>query len=106
MAFLKLAELEERELIPGAFGRFIHTGHMTVAYWRFTRGAELAEHSHPHEQVTQVVVGEFEMTVDGETRVMKAGECAVIPPHVAQSGRAVEDCFIHDVFHPERDDFK
>ena len=106
MTFLKIGELEEREMIPGAFGRFMHTDNLTVAHWRFTRGAELPEHSHPHEQVTQINEGEFEFTLDGETRILTAGDVAVVPPYAVHSGQAIEDCFIFDVFHPSRDDFK
>ena len=50
--------------------------------------------------------GEFELTVGGESRVIKAGDVVVIPGNTPHSGKAVTDCRILDVFHPVRDDYK
>jgi quercetin dioxygenase-like cupin family protein len=69
-------------------------------------GASFAEHDHPHEQVIHLLEGEFEVTVDGESRVMKAGDVAVVPPHARHRGTAITKCRILDAFAPARDDYK
>jgi quercetin dioxygenase-like cupin family protein len=59
-----------------------------------------------HEQVAHVIRGKFELTLEGETKVLEPGTIAVIPPHVPHGGRALTDCELLDVFQPEREDYK
>ena len=40
----------------------------------FEKGAVGALHHHPHTQITYVVSGAFEFTVDGETHTVRAGD--------------------------------
>lgn len=96
----------EKEILPGASARFVHSGHMTLSLWRFKAGTALPEHSHPHEQMTKLLSGQFELTVGDETKMMTKSDVAVIPPHVLHKGVAVTDCEMLDVFSPERDDYK
>lgn len=79
---------------------------MTVATWTFVAGTELPEHSHPHEQIAQVVDGELELTIDGELHVLRSGDAAVIPGDVPHSAKAVTICRVIDTFHPVREDLK
>ncbi len=106
MAFENLENIEERELVPGFRVKFVHGDTMTFAYWNIDAGARLPEHSHPHEQVANPIEGEFELTVGGESKVIRAGDVVVIPGNVPHSGRAVTDCRILDVFHPVREDYR
>lgn len=106
MAFLDLNTLEEKELLPGFKARFVHTEHMTCSYWTVAAGASLPGHAHPHEQVTNVMEGRFELTVNGETKTLAPGSVAVIPSNAAHSGKAVTDCRIIDVFYPVREDYR
>jgi quercetin dioxygenase-like cupin family protein len=106
MAFIELNDIEEKEIIPGYKARFVHSGNMTFAYWTITAGASLPDHSHPHEQVANVIEGEFELTVDGEPKVMTPGQVAVIPGGIPHRGTAITDCKIIDVFHPIREDYR
>lgn len=104
--FISLSGVEEKEIIKGFFGKMIHTDNMTVAHFRVLAGSELPEHHHVHEQVTNVLSGELEMTVGGKTHVCKAGEVIVIPSNVPHSARALTDCRLVDVFQPAREDYK
>ena len=106
MPFLNLDELEESEPIPGYRARFVHSKNMTLAYWTIEAGAPLPEHSHLHEQVANVIEGEFELTVDGETRRLGPSMVAVIPSNAAHSGKAITNCRIIDVFYPVREDYR
>ena len=70
------------------------------------KGAVLPEHFHIHEQVSRVLEGTFEMTIDGEKKTCKAGDIALIDSKVPHSGTALTDCVIFDVFTPVREDYK
>ena len=106
MAFVDISSLNEKEIIPGYRARSVHSGTMTFMYWTVEAGAVMPEHSHMHEQVANVLLGKFELTVDGETKLLEPGIVAVIPPHVKHGGRAITKCELLDVFLPEREDYK
>ena len=103
--YVDLSETQERELVPGYHVRFVHSQTMTLAFWRVEAGAALPAHSHPHEQVAQVLEGRFELVVDGEPFQLGPGEVVVIPGGVPHTGRALTDCRLLDVFHPVREDY-
>ena len=65
-----LDEIQQKELIPGYKVKFIHSQNMTFAYWDITAGAELPEHSHPHEQVGTMISGEFEFTINNKKQAL------------------------------------
>jgi len=106
MLTIDLYDLEEKELVPGFRARFVHSPNMTLAYWTIDAGSTLPEHSHPHEQVANLLEGEFEMTVGGETRVLKPGMVTIIPSNILHTGTALTDCRILDVFYPVREDYR
>lgn len=103
---VEITDVEERELIPGTRVRFVHSDRMTVAYWHFDPNIELPEHSHPHDQITNIIEGEFELTVDGTPEILSAGHYRVIPPGAVHSGRSITTCKIIDAFSPVRDDYR
>ncbi len=102
----ELDSLEPREPIPGFRGRFVHSEHTTHVYWDVTAGVELPEHSHPHEQIVNMLEGTFELVVEGTSYVLDAGDVLVIPGDVPHSGRSHSDCKILDVFSPVREEYR
>ena len=98
--------IEPTEIMKGFKGRFIHTEKLTLAYWEIEKGSILPLHSHHHEQITRVTEGQFELTIDGITKLCEEGEIAVIPPNVEHSGVAISDCKVFDIFTPVREDYK
>ncbi len=106
MPFVELSAIDEKEVVPGFYGKFAHSENMTASFWRIEAGAALPEHAHPHEQISVVVSGQFEMVLDGEKRLLEKGKIALIPGNVKHSGRAISDCEIMDVFYPVRTEYK
>jgi len=106
MPYIELSGLGEREVVPGFIGKFIHTNRMTVSFFTVRAGARLPPHSHPHEQVSIVVEGKLEMSLEGSVRVLERGIVASIPPNAEHSGLALSDCQIIDVFSPVREDYR
>ena len=101
-----LYKIETKQPVDGAQVRFVHSDSMTMAYWQFEPGTDLPEHSHPHEQISNVMGGSFELTIDGERLALEAGSVVVIPPNAIHSGRAITGCYVIDVFHPVREDYR
>jgi quercetin dioxygenase-like cupin family protein len=98
--------IEEREIVPGYRARFVHSDHMTLAFWNIRAGAPLPEHAHPHEQITRVFEGQFQLTVGGETHTLGPDMAMVIPGGVRHSAMALSACRLMDVFHPVREEYR
>jgi quercetin dioxygenase-like cupin family protein len=105
MNVFPLNEMKERELLPGGKVKFVHSDNMTLASWTFEAGIDLPEHTHPHEQILNVMEGTIEFTVEGETQTIDAVSAIIIPPNVTHSGKTLTDCKLIDVFYPKREDF-
>ena len=106
MPFIQLNHLKQREPFPGFKVHFVHSANMTFAHWTIRAGALLPEHSHPHEQVVNLLDGEFELTINEQTKRLKAGQVAIIPSNAIHSGKAITDCRIIDAFYPIREDYR
>lgn len=106
MSFVNLEKVEEKEIVPGFRARFVHSTNNTMAFWRVEEGAALPEHSHPHEQMTTVLEGTFELTVGEVTKRIRSGEVVVVPPDVKHTGKALTTCRLLDVFYPVRQEYK
>ena len=105
MPLTDLEKSKELTLAPGIRARVVNTGNMSVAHVVLDEGALLPMHTHPNEQIVNVIDGELELVVAGETHYLTLGRVMVLPPMVPHSGRATTKCYVIDVFHPVRDDF-
>jgi len=106
MKSININSLEQKEMLPGFKARFVHSERMTISYWEVLKGAKLPEHHHPHEQISQVTKGIFQLTIDGDFHVLERGKVAIIPSNAVHSGIALTDCKIMDIFCPVREDYK
>jgi len=69
----------------------------------FQPHAEAPRHAHEEEQITVVVEGELEFEIGDETRILRPGMVAVIPPRVPHAARThAAACLEYDTFHPPR----
>lgn len=105
MPFLDTNSLPVVERLPGWHGRYFHTQNMTFAHYDFMRGSSIHEHSHPEEEVYEVLEGELEVTIEGITQITKAGLVAIVPGNVRHSVKALTDGKAIIVDHPARRDF-
>ena len=71
----------------------------------FERGAVGAMHTHPHTQISYVLEGAFEATIDGETRVIRKGDTYVTAPNAPHGVVCLEAGTLLDIFTPMRADF-
>ena len=104
--FTHIDQIAPKEIIPGFHGRMIHTDNVTFAHWDIEAGSQLPEHQHIHEQLSRVMSGTFELTINGAPHTLGAGDMVVIPSNEPHSGRAVTDCVLIEVFQPARDEYR
>lgn len=104
--FRKFEDIATKEVAPGFFSKLIHTENNTLNFIEVKAGNSVPLHKHVHEQYSFVIEGEFEMTIEGESRVLTPNTFAVIPSNALHSGTAITDCRILDVFSPVREDYK
>lgn len=105
MTTIRLADEPDFVPIEGYCAKLIHTESMTVAHWTIDAACELPEHSHPQEQILNMMEGEFELILNGTPIRLQAGDVLVIPGNIPHAGRAITDCKIIDVWHPRREDY-
>jgi quercetin dioxygenase-like cupin family protein len=79
---------------------------MTMDFGYIEPGADVREHSHPHEQIGYALEGKCELTIDGETYMLEKGYSYRIPPNARHAWVNVgeERFFFLDAFHPPRED--
>ena len=94
--------LDVMERLPGWYGRYFHSPSMTFAHYDFSCGASIHEHSHPQEEVYEVIEGELEITIDGQTHVVRPGLVAIVPSGVLHFVKALTDGRAIIVDYPRR----
>lgn len=72
---------------------------------KFETGAIGTPHTHPHTQTTFVAAGKFEFTINGETKVVSAGDGLYMEPNVLHGCKCLEAGLLIDTFAPMRKDF-
>lgn len=71
----------------------------------FEKGAVGSVHHHYHTQISYIEKGIFEVTINDETKMLKAGASFFVPPNVPHGVVCVEAGILIDMFSPMRDDF-
>ena|SRR5438105_15685975 len=107
MPFFDLSQQPTKTIFPGvtittAWGEHLMLSFVTFEYG----GASVPTHTHPHEQMGLGLEGEFELTIDEETRVIRSGDSYAIPGNTPHSAVSLGPARALDVFHPIRDDYR
>ena len=105
--FHNAAEREAKALAPGIQAKTFWGEKMMMSLVDIEPNSALPLHSHPHEQQGIVISGELEMTIGGETQLIKPGDLYVIPggvEHGAKTGATGAQ--VLDIFDPVRDEYK
>lgn len=93
---------------PGIRRKIVgHTPNLLAAVVQFDQSAVGTPHDHEaHEQIAYVLAGSFAVEVDGEKRVLRAGDAFIVDKNVRHGVVALEpDSRLLDIFSPRRDDF-
>ncbi|WNQ11190.1 cupin domain-containing protein [Paenibacillus aurantius] len=90
---------------PGVRRRIVTVGRQMMSMIvEFEAGAEGYVHSHPHEQTTYVIRGEFAFTIDGTVHQVREGDTLYIPSDAKHGVTAVTAGALFDTFTPIRED--
>jgi quercetin dioxygenase-like cupin family protein len=71
----------------------------------FEKGGIGVLHQHYHSQITHVQSGKFEVQINGEKKILAAGDAFYIPPNLIHGAVCLEAGVLIDVFSPMREDF-
>ena len=71
----------------------------------FETGSIGTDHTHPHVQTTYVLCGEFEFTVEGETKTVKKGDMVYMKENVLHGCKCIKKGILLDSFSPYREEF-
>ena len=104
--FHEFSAIPTKEIAPGFFSKLIHTANNTINFIEVKAGNIVPDHQHVHEQLSFLIEGQFQLTVNDEVQLLDAGLFAVIPSNVRHSGLAITDCKLIDVFSPVRQDYR
>ena len=103
MPYVEVSKLPVIERLPGWRGRYFDSANMTFAHYEFDAGSSIHEHSHPQEEVYEVVEGELEITISGVTRRLVPGAVGIVPPNALHSVKAITSGRLIVVDYPLRE---
>jgi quercetin dioxygenase-like cupin family protein len=104
--FSPAADLAWEETGPGVRRTLVaYNDDLLLVKVAFEIGAVGALHQHVHSQISYVESGEFEATVGGEVRVLRAGDSFYAAPNVPHGVVARQAGVLLDSFSPVRLDF-
>ena len=102
MPFIDANDLPVIERLPGWRGRYFDSPSMTFAHYEFDAGATIHEHSHPEEEVYEIVEGELELTIGGVSRRLVPGLAGIVPGNTLHAVKAISDGKLIVVDYPLR----
>lgn len=106
MNFFKESDLKAKQIIEGITLKAVSGDKTMMTFFEFEPNAVIPSHKHPHEQITYVIAGEMEFTVEGETKTLKAGDGVVILSNQEHSARILDKpAKAVDAWYPRREDY-
>ena len=103
MPFIDTSKLPTVERLPGWRGRYFDSANMTFAHYEFDAGSSIHEHSHPQEEVYEIIEGELELTVAGVTQRLGPGFIGIVPSNALHSVKAISNGKLIVVDYPLRE---
>ena len=82
-----------------------YDGQLMLVKVSFQKGAIGAYHQHFHSQSSVVESGKFEVTIEGESHILEAGDGFYTEPNMMHGLVCLEEGVVIDAFSPARLDF-
>jgi quercetin dioxygenase-like cupin family protein len=101
--YVNIDSVKSAEFVPGLTFRPVLGQRAMTNFVHFEPGAEAPRHVHEEEQIVIILDGEMTFDLDGDVRVMRKGDVAVIPAWVPHGAWTTDTtCLEVDVFSPPR----
>lgn len=71
----------------------------------FQEGGIGYAHRHPHQQVSYVESGRYEVEIEGKKEILDKGDCFVVPRNAVHGVICLDEGVLIDTFSPMREDF-
>ena len=106
MGHIKNAQVELEDVAPGLTRQIMgYDSDIMLVVVNFERGAIGYEHKHHHQQVSYVVSGKFEVTIEVKRELLETGDAFVVPSNALHGAVCIESGILIDTFSPLREDF-
>ncbi len=107
MYFCDVKNRPAKEIAPGIRIRTFWQEKMLASVVELDPKSIVPHHSHPHEQSGIVTSGELSLTIAEETRLLKAGDCFIIPGGIEHGGvSGPKGATTFETFSPVREEYK
>jgi quercetin dioxygenase-like cupin family protein len=106
MGFIDTGKLKVVERLPGWRGRYFDSESMTFGHYEFDAGSSIHEHSHPNEEVWNIIEGRLEVRIGDEAQVAGPGAAALVPPNTLHCVKALTSGKAIVVDYPVRPDMR
>lgn len=104
--FVRSSEGSWQETPDGNKRRIVcYTDELMMVEFSFDEGGEGWMHQHPHVQSSYVAEGSFDVTINGRTERLTAGDSFIVPSGLTHGVKALEKGRLVDCFTPHRADF-
>lgn len=104
--FIAESQIDWEDVGPGIRRKIMaYDSSLMVVRVEFEAGSVGVLHQHYHSQITHVEQGVFEVEIDGQKKILKAGDAFYIQPYKLHGCVCLEAGVLIDVFSPMREDF-
>lgn len=104
--FIKGNEQAWENTEPGVNRQILaHNEDLMLVKVAFEQGAVGTLHQHIHTQASYLLSGKFEVTINGKTEILNAGDSFYVPPASLHGVVCLEEGILLDAFNPRREDF-
>lgn len=106
MNFFKESELNAKQILEGITLRAVSGDKAMMTFFEFKPRAVIPSHKHLHEQITYIIEGEIEFTVEDITKILRKGDGVVILSNQEHSAKVLDKpTKAVDAWYPIREDY-
>jgi quercetin dioxygenase-like cupin family protein len=103
---IRNAEVQMEDVAGGVKRQILgYDSNLMLVRVYFEKGGVGEPHVHPHQQVSYVEKGKFEVEIAGDKEILETGDCFVVPENAHHGAVCLEEGILIDTFSPAREDF-